>query len=105
MATINVNPGVCGLKTTVTVTSEDMQTARVQIETECPAVKEMEPKLQDIDAYAECFSRFGDSRVYGAANAHCKHVACPVPSAILKGIEVACSLALPRDVEISIKKD
>jgi hypothetical protein len=105
MATINVNPGICGLKTAVTVTSEDMQTVAVRIESECPAVQQMEPELQDIDGYVECFSRFGDSRVYGAANAHCKHVACPVPSAILKGIEVACALALPKVVQININKD
>jgi hypothetical protein len=105
MATIHVDPGVCGLMTTVTVVSEDMQTATVRIESECPAVKQMEPELQDIDGYVECFSRFSDSRVYGAATAHCKHVACPVPSAILKGIEVACALALPKDVHIGISKD
>jgi hypothetical protein len=105
MATIQVNPGVCGLVTSVTVTSEDMQMATVRIESECPAVKAMEPELQDIDGYVECFSRFSDSRVYGAANAHCKHVACPVPSAIIKGIEVACGLALPKDVGFGISKD
>lgn len=34
-----------------------------------------------------------------------KHAACPVPSAIIKGVEVACGLALPKDVEIKIAKE
>lgn len=104
MARVRVNPGVCGMTTTITVTSEDMQTADVAIESECPAVKRLEAELQGIDGYAECFSKFSDTRVYGAANAHLKHVACPVPAAILKGIEVACGLALPHDAEIKIER-
>ncbi len=104
MATVKVKPGICGLNTTVTVTSEDMQTANVAIESDCPAVKQMEAELQEIDSYSECFSKFLDSRVYGAAHKHCRHVACPVPSAVIKGVEVACGLALPKDVQFSIEK-
>jgi len=104
MVTVKVDPGICGLKTTVSVTSEDMQTAAVSIESECPSVKQMEEELREVDAYAECFSGFGDSRVYAAAASHCRHVACPVPMAVIKGIEVACGLALPRDVGVGIEK-
>jgi hypothetical protein len=105
MATVKVNPGICGLKTTITVTSEDMQIAVIHIESECPAVAAMEKDIGEIDSYEECFSKFGGSRVYSAADAHCRHVACPIPSAIIKGIEVTCGLALPKNVEMSIEKD
>jgi hypothetical protein len=35
---------------------------------------------------------------------HCPHPACPVPSGILKAVEVAAGLALPRDASIVIRK-
>lgn len=48
----------------------------------------------------------GDSTVYQLGKEFCKHGTCPVPGAILKGVEVACGLALPKDVHVEIlKKD
>jgi hypothetical protein len=102
MVEVNVNPGVCGLNTIIKVNSEDMQNASVEITTECPNVKAMEHDLKEVDGYIECFSKLGDSQVYEAARKNCRHAACPVPSAIIKGLEVACGLALPKDVEIRI---
>ena len=104
MAEVKVNPGICGLESQITIVSEDMQNACVKITTHCPHVKQMESELQDIDCFEECFSKINSSRVYQAADKHCKHAACPVPSAIIKGLEVACGLALPKDVDFNIKK-
>ena len=36
---------------------------------------------------------------------HCKHTACPVPSGILKAIEVASGLALPKDASIEVVQE
>lgn len=99
-----VHAGVCGFKTVIEVDSEDMQTAKVKISTECPSLKPLEQELTEVDGYEECFAKVGESNVYEVARKHCRHAACPVPAAILKGIEVACGLALPADVSISITK-
>jgi hypothetical protein len=103
MAEVKVNPGICGLETTITVTSE-MDTASIVISSQCPSVQKMQDELMDIDCLEECFSKFGTSRVYKAAEKHCKHVGCPVPAAIIKGLEVACGYALPKDVAFKISK-
>lgn len=105
MAEVKVNPGICGFKTKIKVNSEDMQNAIVKIITECPNIKPLEHELTEVDGFAECFSKLGESKVYELAKKYCKHPACPVPSAIIKGIEVACGLALPKDVEIKITKE
>lgn len=105
MAEVIVNPGVCGFNTILKINSEDMQNADVEITTECPNVKSMEQELKELDGYVECFAKFGDSRIFEAARKHCRHAACPVPTAIIKGVEAACGLALPRDVEIKISQD
>ncbi len=99
MATVRVNPGVCGLKTIIKAESEDLQNAVVVIESECPFIRAMSAEIKEIDSFVECFVHVGDGDIYRAARKHCKHTACPVPAAILKAVEAACGLALPRDVE------
>src|SRR5690554_2173115 len=105
MSTANIKPGVCGLESRVTAIKKDRRTVDVFIESACSAVKKMEGELQGINGANECFMKFKDSQVYEAANKHCKHLACPVPTGIIKAIEVECGLALPRDVEIKIAKE
>ena len=105
MAKVEVNPGVCGLHSVIHVSCEDGQTADIQIESECPGIKALGEQLGKVDAFSECFGKMCDSSVYQAASQHCKHPACPVPCAIIKGIEAACSLALPKDAEIKITMD
>ena len=104
MAVVVVNPGVCGLSTTIRAESEDMQNAVVAIETDCQHIKALGSEIKEVDSFAECFGKLGSGEVYKAAAKHCKHAACPVPAAIIKGIEVACGLALPKDVEFKITK-
>ena len=105
MTTVTVNPGVCGFVSIITVDSEDMQNAVVDIQTECAYIKAMSKEIREVDGFTECFSRMGDGVVFSSAVKYCKHPSCPVPSAILKGIEVACGFALPRDVEFKISKE
>lgn len=104
MVTVSVNPGICGLKSIIKINSEDMQNAQIEMITDCPNIKPMEQELKEVDGFEECFSKLGESKVYEMGKKYCKHTACPVPCAIIKGIEVSCGLALPRDVEIKIEK-
>lgn len=105
MVEIKVNPGICGLKTVIRAESEDMQTAKLDICTECPNIKPFETELKEVDSYAECFSKIFDTETYRLANKCCRHNSCPVPAAVLKSVEVACGLALPGDVSFKIEKE
>lgn len=104
MSKVQVNPGVCGMETTVSVEKSGSGDLAITLDTKCPYIKKMEPDLQEIDGYSECFSSFSDSAVYESAGKNCKHLACPVPSAIIKAIEVESGLALPREVNFNIEK-
>ena len=105
MTKLQVNPGICGLKTQLNITADDMQMVAVEIQSECPHITAMQDGLNELDGYEECFAKYSESTVYQIAEEHCKHLACPVPTAIIKGMEVACGLALPKDVEIRIEKE
>lgn len=67
-----------------------------------PKLKPIEQELKQVDGFKVCFGKVGESGVYEVAKKYCKHPGCPVPVAIVKGIEVACGFALPKDVEIKI---
>ena len=101
---VNVDPGICGLKSKITVESTDMMSAGVSIESDCPDIMKIGEKIKEIDSMKDVFAKLGESTVYKLGTEYCKHGTCPVPGAILKGVEVACGLALPKDVHLSIEK-
>ncbi len=103
MAHTEVNAGVCGFVTRMEASSEDGQTVKLSIQTQCPSLKPIETELTEADGFTECFAKLGDSPIYGLAKKYCKHPGCPVPAALIKSIEVACGFALPRDAVIKIE--
>ncbi|VBB07609.1 Hypothetical protein LUCI_2874 [Lucifera butyrica] len=103
MIEVQVNSGICGFRTVIRADSEDMQNASLEIETDCPNLKPLTAELKTADSFKECFAKIGESGVYKLAAKYCKHPACPVPCGIIKGIEAACGLALPKDAAIQIK--
>ena len=101
---VNVDPGICGLKSRIVAESADGMTASVELVSDCPDIQRFNGKLDGIDAMTEVFKPFGESVVYKLAKEYCKHAVCPVPGAILKAIEASCGFALAKDVHIEIAK-
>lgn len=104
MSTAKINAGVCNFNTTVNVESEDLQMATINITTECPSLKPLELNPIEVDAFGECFGKVGEGEIFDWCRKYCKHAACPVPTGIVKAVEVACELALPRPVTIELSK-
>jgi len=105
MVKVEVNPGICGFVSNINYTLADNQTVIIDFATTCPNLKPLEAELKQADGYKECFAKVGDSGIYQVFRKYCVHAACPVPVAVIKGIEVASSLALPQNVEIKISKE
>lgn len=104
MAVVKINAGICGFVTTVIAESEDMQMATLKITSECPNYKPLEKDLVEVDGFAECFAKVGEGKIYETCRKYCKHSACVVPAGIIKAVEVACGLALPKDASFEISK-
>lgn len=104
MIHLEIDAGVCGMKTVVKAQSEDMQTATLDIDSDCPDIQKAAEELKQINGMQEAFGKIGNTTVYETARKYCKHAACPVPAAIIKATEAACGLALPKDVSITIEK-
>lgn len=104
MVHVEVDAGICGFKTEANISSDDRQKVHVEIKSGCKDIMALAEELKEIDCFAEVFSKLGTSPLYLVAQKHCKHATCPVPMAILKGLEVECGLALPKDVHVAITK-
>lgn len=109
MATAIVEPGSCKLNSKITVNRSGQgrrdYTVSIKIDSQCPSIKKLAEELKEVDGFQECFKKISSSEVYKLSEGKIKHLSCPVPSAILKTIEVECGLNLPQDVEMVITKE
>ncbi len=110
MTKVEINAGICGFKTIVTVEDKDDYMACFQLTTQCPNWKKVNDLLggQEISVMGELFKGSDGqvhSKIIDMALSTIPHVSCPVISGILKALEVGVGLALPRDAQICFKDD
>lgn len=106
MAKAEINAGICGFTTTVVARANGDGTIHLQIESECKAVGKLAEQIQNVDPFKEAFwRRRTPTGIHELAPQCLSHPACPVPSGIIKAIEVEAGLALPADVSIKVSKD
>lgn len=101
---IEVYAGVCGHSAVIDVTKVDEAHVQVVITSACDEITAMNPDLAQVQWKGkghEVFKRMTESAVYQSAAKHIRHTACPIPTAILKAIEVEVGIALPKDVTIT----
>jgi len=101
---VEVFAGVCGHSAVIEVSKVDDTRVQVVIRSECDQITDMNPDLQNLQWKGkghEVFKRMTESAVYKSAATHIRHTACPVPSAIIKAIEVETGVAVPKDVTIT----
>lgn len=99
-----IDPGICGLKTELEITSSDGQIVTIKGTSMCENIQDIINELGELDGYEVIFSKFGESEVSKLFTEKAKHSSCPVASGILKGIEVCIGLALPKDAVIKVEK-
>ncbi|HTX70140.1 MAG TPA: hypothetical protein VMH50_13495 [Thermoleophilia bacterium] len=104
MAKAEIESGICGFCTTVTTTNEGRR-VRVEFETSCGYVERLAEALTEVDPYKEISYRGEGPVTLKLAAEHLVHPACPVPSGIIKAIEVEAGLALPKDASIKPSRD
>ena len=104
MAKAHIDAGICGFGTTVETTANPGYKVTIKLESDCPAIRKLAENLTEVDALGEISFRRGLPQTLQKGNEFCTHTACPVPVGIVKAIEVAAELALPKDVTIKIEK-
>lgn len=107
MAKVEIDSGICGMKTTVWATAgSDPYHCKLTIESDCEAIHKIAAQLPEVDALREISLRRGEGPLaLQKGKEMCYHSACPVPVGIIKAVEVAAGLALPADVSMKISDD
>ena len=103
---VNVMSGICGMITEIRATADDTSgMVNLEINTRCENIQKLAGDLKAVNPMEEIsFSGKGPKTLRMAAK-HCKHAACPVPSGIVKAVEVASGLALPKDASIKVRQE
>jgi hypothetical protein len=104
MTQVSVNSGICGFSVTIKAKKVKDKKIQITLDTDCDMVKQMNKDISKIDIRA-AFAGHLSNPVHMSAARHLKHVACPVPTGILKAIEVEAGVCLPEDVSIIFLKD
>ncbi len=104
MTTVVVNSGACGFTVTIRVRKGKDRALEVALETACEMVQGMQGDITAVDSRVS-LTGFRENPVYQSAARHLKHVACPVPAAILKAIETEAGMNVPRDATIVFRKE
>lgn len=100
-----VDAGVCKMRTLITAKDNGMGLIELDIKSDCPNILKMSWRLEPMSPYAEVEAEFNKSTIYQLANDAIPHTACPVPSAMVKALEVAGDLGLKREAVIRFVED
>lgn len=105
MVIAEVTAGVCGFRTKIVATYDEAAgTVVLEFHTECAAVQRLAADLQCVAVHPIAFTPACQNPVYRAAAPARLHAACVVPVSVIKAVEAAAGLALPRDVAIRLEK-
>jgi hypothetical protein len=104
MTKVVVYSGACGFNVVITAEKSASGKISLHLDTDCEMVKKMLTDIALLDRFAP-LTGFQNNPVYSSASKHLKHVACVVPSAILKAIEVEAGLNVAKDADICFEKN
>lgn len=104
MAKAKIEAGNCGFLTQVEAIAKENYIIELSIQSECKHIQKMANSLNKVNALNEISFRKGMPEILQKGAEFCTHAACPVPTGIIKAVEVAAGLALPQEVKIVIEK-
>ena len=99
MTRVEIDAGICGQLTRLEAAPGAEGAVTIKAESECPRVQDYLKGLAAIDVSSALGSCCLE-RVFQPAAQVNLHPACPVPVGVLKAVEVAAGLALPRAASI-----
>ncbi len=101
--TVTIDAGVCRFKTVITAKQDEEMNIVYTIKSECPKVRDLAKNLAPVPMFDAIAMPFTENAIYKESSKWLEHVACPVPSGIIKASEVAADLALKKDVSFKIE--
>jgi len=98
---VTVDPGICGFPCVIEVRKETPRAVSIKISgSDCNQIKLLAEQL-DRMTLQELFMPMNRNPAFALAQKSGCHLPCVVPVAVLKAVEVAMEMAIPRNVTIS----
>ena len=102
---VRAEPGICGFPCTIKAQKSDNQTVTVDINgSECKQIQRLSTHLTGL-SLKELFMPLTRNPVYIAAEKSGCHPSCAIPAAVIKAVEVALGMALPREIRIKFTNE
>lgn len=100
---VEVDSGICGFSCVVEAKKTGRHQVSVKISgSDCEHIKRLSEKVKEMDL-KNLFKPITKNPVFVSAQQSGCHPSCPVPTAVLKTIEVAMEMALPKNVTMEFK--
>jgi len=101
---VEVDSGICGFFCVVEAKKTGRHQVSIRISgSDCEHIKRLSGRVNEMDL-KNLFKPMTKNPVFVSAQQSGCHPSCPVPTAVLKTVEVAMEMALPKDVYIKFKK-
>ena len=104
MTKVVVKAGACGFTSVIKVEKGQERMFDIAVESGCAMVQKMAAEIASLGR-RDALVGILNNPVYLAGGRHLKHAACPVPSAVLKALEVEAGLNVKKDATIVFEKD
>ncbi|MEI7616101.1 MAG: hypothetical protein WCJ54_05240 [Actinomycetota bacterium] len=104
MSKVEIDAGACGFKVEIEAVTEDRQHIKLDIKTDCPNFPAFIEVIKEVDAFEEIEPDSKNGKILNLWPQYLHCSACPAPSGIIKAVEVAAGLALPKDVSIKVSR-
>ena len=98
---VTLDPGICGFPCIIEATRVEKRRVSVTIrDSGCEHVQRLSQSFNEI-GLRDLFEPISRNPVFLSAERAGCHPSCPIPIAIMKAVEVAMDMALPRKVAIT----
>ncbi len=97
---ITVDPGICGFPCKIEGWLKEKRVAGIRIlDCECEMIEKLSENIEEI-TLRQLFLPMSKNPIFLSAQDAGVHLACPIPSAMVKTLEVTLGLAVPKDISI-----
>jgi len=103
LARAEIFSGICGFTTIVEAQMKGSY-CTLSIESEFEAIQRFSENLPEVDPFRKITFKGKGSLILQLAQKYCFHAVCPVPVGIIKALEIAAGLALPKNATIELSK-
>lgn len=102
MTEVTIDPGICGFMAKAKAEMNGEMCA-LKIACGCEHIRIMVDELKEVDPMTEIGFHPESPAILKTFATTCPHPSCPIPSGILKAVEIEAGLALPKNASITFE--